>query len=461
MIRHDYNPEKILEILRKYYTESIFVTDDAANIVYANDAAASRLGTTSEAIIGRNVHDLMAEGLYSKSTVLMAMKSGKTEISALYPEQGNSIVSQSIPVFDEENKIYAVVTINMSHEHSKEWNDIILGEKEINRRLARELDYLRKSSKNTIVVNSESMQNVMRTIAAVAPTDSNVVVLGESGTGKDVMSRLIHDQSERCKNSYIGVNCAAIPDNLLESELFGYEKGAFTGALSAGKIGLFEAAKGGTIFLDEIGDMPLSLQAKLLRALENKEIRRIGGVKNIPIDVRIICATNANLMDLVKEKRFREDLYYRLNVFEIKLPPLRERKEDIIPLAEHFLRALNEKSGEKKFLGALAVDTMLKHDWPGNIRELRNVVERIFVVSPGDELVFTPTPTADLMNLTRKHEPVLDEMEYESLKQFTDAMEQKYIEKILQENGGSMSRAAEKLKIHRSVLYRKLQKWKE
>lgn len=457
---HDYSPEKILEILQKYYTESIFVTDDSANIVYANDAAAQRLGTTSESIIGRNVQELMAEGLYSKSTVLMAMQSGKTEISAIYPEQNNSIVSQSIPIFDEENKIYAVVTINMSQERSKEWNDIISGEKEMNNRLRRELDYLRGFSKNTIIVNSEAMQNVMRTIAAVAPTDSNVVVLGESGTGKDVIARLIHDQSERRDNSYIGINCAAIPDNLLESELFGYEKGAFTGALSAGKIGLFEAAKGGTIFLDEIGDMPLSLQAKLLRALENKEIRRVGGVKNIPIDVRIICATNANLMDLVKEKRFREDLYYRLNVFEMKLPPLRERKEDIIPLAEHFLRAQNEKSGGKKFLGALAMDTMLKHDWPGNIRELRNVVERIYVVSPGDELVFTPTPTADINEKTDEPEQIADAMEYESLKQFTDAMEQKYIQKVLKENGGCVSKTAEKLKIHRSVLYRKLQKGK-
>ena len=455
---HDYSPVKILEILQKHYTESIFVTDDSGNIIYVNDVACMRLGTTYDAIIGRNVQELMAEGLYSKSTVLQAMKSGKTEISAIYPNQNSSAVSQSIPIFDDENKLYAVVTINMSQERSKEWIDIISGEKEMNNRLQRELDYLRGYSKNTIIANSEVMQNVMRTIAAVAPTDSNVVILGESGTGKDVTARLIHDQSLRKDNAYIGVNCAAIPDNLLESELFGYEKGAFTGASASGKIGLFEAAKGGTIFLDEIGDMPLSLQAKLLRALENKEIRRVGGVKNIPLDVRIICATNANLLDLVKEKRFREDLYYRLNVFEIKLPPLRERKEDIIPLAEHFLRAQNEKTGEKKFLGALAMDTMLKHDWPGNIRELRNVVERIYVVSLGDELVFTPTPTADLEMFNAKPEVIIENIEYESLKQFTTAMERKYIQKILDENGGCVIKAAEKLKIHRSALYRKLQK---
>lgn len=461
MLKHDYSPEGILKILEKYYTESIFVTDDKANIIYVNDVASKRLGSTSEEILGRNVQELMAEGLYSRSTVLMAMESGNTEIGALYPDQKNSIVSQSIPVFDEENNIYAVVTINMSHEHSKEWNAIISGEKEINRRLRRELDHLRVKSRSTIVANSPAMQAVLRMINAVAPTDSNVVVLGESGTGKDMISRLIHDQSERSENAYISINCAAIPDNLLESELFGYEKGAFTGALSGGKIGLFEAAKGGTIFLDEIGDMPLSLQAKLLRALENKEIRRVGGVKNIPIDVRIICATNANLMELVKEKRFREDLYYRLNVFEIKLPPLRERKEDIIPLAEFFIRAQNEKRGEKKFLGALAMDTMLKHNWPGNIRELRNVVERIFVVSPGDELVFTPTPTADINESAEEKGLAAEYMDYGSLKEFTEAMEQKYIQKVLKENGGSINKTAEKLKIHRSVLYRKLHKEKQ
>ena len=185
-------------------------------------------------------------------------------------------------------------------------------------KLRRRLDHLRLQEHGSMVVNSPVMKSIMQTIHAIAPTDSNVVILGESGTGKDMMAKYIHELSDRADKAFISINCAAIPDQLLESELFGYEAGAFSGALSKGKIGLFEAASGGAIFLDEIGDMPLNLQSKLLRALENREIRRVGGVKNIPVDVRIISATNINLESMVKEKQFREDLYYRLNVFLIK-----------------------------------------------------------------------------------------------------------------------------------------------
>jgi transcriptional regulator with PAS, ATPase and Fis domain len=203
--------------------------------------------------------------------------------------------------------------------------------------------------------------------------------------------------------------------------------------------------------------MPLSLQSSLLRVLENHEIRRVGGVKNIPVDVRIICATNVDLLAMVREKKFREDLYYRLSVFPLTLPPLRERREDIIPLAEHFLQSLNEKYGAHKTLSEVTVQTMLEHRWPGNIRELRNVVERIFVVSHGNELVFSPTPTADYAPENRDiKEQKLPE--FDSLKSFVDDAEQRYIAQVLSECGGSMVETAQRLGIHRSVLYRKLHK---
>ena len=349
-----------------------------------------------------------------------------------------------------------VVTTNMSMEHNKEWEEIIEKERAVMARMKRELDHLRLRGHSRIIANSPAMKNVMQTIQAIAPTDSNVVILGESGTGKDVMARFIHDHSLRQDKAFISINCAAIPEQLLESELFGYEAGAFTGALSKGKIGLFEAASGGTIFLDEIGDMPLALQSKLLRALENNEIRRVGGVKNIPIDVRIICATNVNLKNMIEEKTFREDLYYRLSVFVIQLPPLRERKEDIIPLAENFLHMLNEKYDANKTLAPVTVETMLRHRWPGNIRELRNVMERIFVISRDNQLIFTPTPTARYGNEESDAIEFAPSKEMGDLRSFSAAAERWFIEKTLGECGGRVGEAANKLGIHRSVLYRKL-----
>ena len=251
-------------------------------------------------------------------------------------------------------------------------------------------------------------------------------------------------------------------EDLLESELFGYEGGAFTGAQRGGKIGLFEAASGGTLFLDEVGEMSLGLQSKLLRALENREIRRVGGVKSIPVDVRIICATNRDLAKLVEEKVFREDLYYRLSVFVLSLPPLRERKEDIIPLAQMFLDQLNRKYGMHKILADVTVDTMLNYSWPGNIRELRNVMERIYVISQNNQLVFTPVPTAEYSENFKASIGMdvapPEKTSFNTLKEYMDHAERQYIEAVLKQHDGSVSKAAESLGIHRSVLYRKLHK---
>ena len=450
--------EDILAALNEYYKESIFVTDGAGNIIYINEVAAERLGVPREELMYKNVKHLVEEGVYDKSTTLTAIQTKQDTVSALTYKTKNSSISHSIPVMNRSGEVEMVVTNNMSMEHNKEWEEIIAKERAAMARMKRELDHLRLKGHSTMIVDSPAMQNVMQTIRAIAPTDSNVVILGESGTGKDVMARYIHEHSLRAEKAFISINCAAIPEQLLESELFGYEAGAFTGALSKGKIGLFEAASGGTIFLDEIGDMPFTLQSKLLRALENREIRRVGGVKNIPIDVRIICATNISLRNMIKERTFREDLYYRLSVFVVQLPPLRERKEDIIPLAESFLRELNEKYDAHKKLAPITVETMLRHSWPGNIRELRNVMERIFVVSADDQLIFTPTPTAaydenDLMeNDFAAYEGPTD------LKSFSTAAEKWFIEKALRECGGHVGEAAARLGIHRSVLYRKLHK---
>lgn len=458
-MKKKFTAEEILEALNKYYKESIFITDGEGNVVFVNEVGANRMGAPTSELMGKNVSELLKDELYDNSTSLMAIQTKKDAVAALKYKTKNSSISHSIPVLDGTGEVEMVVTTNMSMEHNKEWEEIIAKERMAMMRMKRELDHLRLQDHNKLVVNSPAMRSVMQTIRAIAPTDSNVVILGESGTGKDVMARFIHENSLRADKPFISINCAAIPDQLLESELFGYEAGAFTGALSKGKIGLFEAASGGTIFLDEIGDMPPALQSKLLRALENREIRRVGGVKSIPIDVRIICATNVDLKIAVDEKSFREDLYYRLSVFLIQLPPLRERKEDIIPLAENFLQELNAKYDTNKTLSPVAVDTMLRHMWPGNIRELRNVMERIFVVSEGEQLVFTPAPQANVSSEGKCGGNMFESfVGVGDLRAFSNAAEKWYIEKVLKDCGGRVGEASEKLGIHRSVLYRKLHK---
>lgn len=458
----NYTAEEILQALSTHYKESIFISDGEGNVIFVNEIGAERVGAKNkEEILHKNVRELVKDGYYDNSPILKAIETKKEAYATLTYKNKNASVSHCVPVLDNNNNVSMVVANNMSTEHSNEWAKILSKEHANMEKLRRELDYLRLQDHGTMIVNSPKMKNVIQTANAIAPTDSNVVILGESGTGKDMMARYIHERSNRSSEAFISINCAAIPEQLLESELFGYEAGAFTGALSKGKIGLFEAASGGTIFLDEIGDMPLSLQSKLLRALENREIRRVGGVKSIPIDVRIICATNVNLEIMVQEKKFREDLYYRLNVFLINIPPLSERKEDIIPIAESFLKGLNEKYGTNKTISPISIGTMLNHNWPGNIRELRNVMERIYVVSPGNELIFTPVPTAefskDVYEMSKAKEDA-QTPQYDSLKEYMDSVELEYINKVLKDCNGAIGETSKRLGIHRSVLYRKLHK---
>jgi PAS domain S-box-containing protein len=450
--------DALIEALRTHYRDSIFVTDGYGNITFANEVSSQRLGVPISELEGRNVSDLVKEGVYGHSTVMEAIETKQEVAGEINFTDDLHTFSNSVPIMDENGKVIMVVTNNMSIARGKEWEEIISREKQKADMLKRELDYLRLRDKSVIIANSHEMREILNSVYAIASSDANIVILGESGTGKDMIARIIHEQSWRSDESFISVNCAAMPENLLESELFGYEGGAFTGALSKGKIGLFEAASGGTLFLDEIGEMSPALQSRLLRVIENHEIRRVGGIENIPVDVRIICATNSNLEDMIHDKTFREDLYYRLAVFTLKLPRLADRKDDIIPIAELFLKELNDRNNTHKRFSDITIETMKNYSWPGNIRELRNVVERIFVISRGDELVFTPVPTASYGNyFSELPNPLLgnDEM---TLKEFTDKVESQYITKVLDECGGVVTEAAKRLGVHRSVIYRKLNK---
>lgn len=304
-----------------------------------------------------------------------------------------------------------------------------------------------------IIGDSRVMRGLLRRVQMVAPTDSTALILGESGTGKELVASSIHQNSRRKKNPFIKINCVAIPPDLLESELFGHEKGSFTGA-TARKPGKFELAHGGTIFLDEIGDMPLGLQAKILRVIQEKEFDRVGGTRTVQVDVRLICATNKNLPQMVKEGTFREDLYYRINVFALQLPALRERKEDIPLLVDDYLARTTPQVG----ISSAALQMMIGYDWPGNVRELQNTVERAAVLSQGQEIAITHLPE----NITRMFNHPLIQTEEEKTLSIDDKL--KKIEKgiiidALKKTNGIQIRAAELMGINQRSLWHRIKKY--
>jgi DNA-binding NtrC family response regulator len=323
--------------------------------------------------------------------------------------------------------------------------------------LRREVDRLRREvrkeySFHQILGKSKTIQAVFDLIRRVADSPTNVLITGESGTGKELVAKAIHYNSSRKEAPFVPVNCAAIPEQLLESELFGHMRGAFTDA-KVDKRGLFEEAQKGTLFLDEISELPLMLQAKLLRAIQEKEIRRVGATKPIAVDVRIIAATNLNLADEVKNKRFREDLYYRLNVIELKLPPLRERREDIPLLVDAFLKKCAEMGGKPvKGISEAALAMLIDYAWPGNVRELENVIERAVTLSRGDKV--SPDDLPPAVQGARGDRRVLNEAAEKSLP--LHEVEKEYIKKILEKTGGNKYQAAHVLGIDRKTLYRKL-----
>ena len=304
------------------------------------------------------------------------------------------------------------------------------------------------------IANSPAMKEVCETIQKVAPTAATVLINGESGTGKEVVARAIHLSSTRAKRPWVAVNCAAIPGELLESEMFGHVKGAFTGAV-ADKEGLFEAASGGTLFLDEIASMPLILQGKLLRALQEKEIRRVGGTKAIPVDVRVIAASNSNLEEAVVKGTFRSDLFYRFAVITIDIPPLRERPEDIMPLVRHFIAGETPAGATQPTVNDAAAKALLAYSWPGNVRELENAIKHALTFMRGGEITPGDLPTRVTENKDAAAAPVASNQSA-SLKSFLKQKEREYIGQILSSVGGDKEKAAETLKVNLSTLYRKL-----
>jgi DNA-binding NtrC family response regulator len=325
-----------------------------------------------------------------------------------------------------------------------------------NKQLKQEIRRRDKTAVARPIGKSKRFLDVLKLAEHVAPTESTVLIQGESGTGKEVIARYIHNLSSRAEGPFLSINCGALPENLLESELFGHVKGSFTGAVRD-KQGLFAAARGGSFFLDEVGEMPPSLQVKLLRVLQEREAIPVGATEAIPVDVRIIAATNRDLEEEIRRGNFRSDLFYRLNVIALNLPPLRERRDDLLLLLEAFLQNMAQEAGtEPKALASEALDAVMVYEWPGNVRELENALEHAVVLSRGNLIEAAALPE----RITRRRkEPLVTERSYRN--PTLEVIERAYIMWVLQAEGGNKTRAAEVLGIDPSTLYRKLSRYEE
>jgi len=458
------NLKKELDEVINSSFDGIVISDAKGKIMYQNPAYERITELSTEFCIGKNLQSLVDKGIIDVSASLKAIKGNRAITISQKIKTGKSVLVSAVPIRNKQGEIIKIVN-NVRDLTQLNNLETEIQQLEIkNQRIHEELQQLKGISdpKYSIIAHSTQMKDVIDRALRVAQIDSGVLIQGPSGVGKEKIVDLIHRNSIRKDGPLIKINCGAIPESLLESELFGYESGSFTGATKKGKAGLFEAANNGTIFLDEIGEMPLQLQVKLLRILQEREVVRIGGTTPIQVDVRVIAATNRNLSDMIEEMKFREDLYYRLNIIPIKIPPLEQRVEDIIPLIYHFTNNLNIKYGLNRSFSSEVLETFANYKWPGNVRELQNIVERVVLMSQHSEITMDDLQRELNLNsdssiqvsnnnaLITHHLPLKDQVE---------SFEESIIREAIKIYP-SIRKAAIALKIDQSTLVRKLQKYK-
>lgn len=430
--------------------DAVFIDDSDGNAIWCNKACQALYKVTPKDVVGLHVLELEKRGVFSPSVANRVLKE-KREVTIIHEnKEGKKLLSTGTPLKNESGKIIRVITTSRDiTELTNMQNQLqaVQGTLE-------GIKSLEKVANQEIVVASHAMFNVMQLAKRLATVDSTVLITGESGVGKGLIAQLLHQNGNRKDSPLVTVNCGAIPENLIESELFGYERGAFTGSRAEGKKGLFEVAQGGTIFLDEISELPLNLQVKLLQVIQDREIIRVGAIKKIPIDVRIISATNQDLHKLVEEGRFREDLYYRLNVVPIHVPPLRERPEDIIPLVRKYLAKFNKRLNDHKLIDQDAMAVLLKYDWPGNIRELQNIVERLILTTK--EKVISVENLPGFMATVKNPTPKISDTPM-TLSEIMDQTEKEALMQILGKHKSTRS-MAKALNISQPSVVRKLHK---
>lgn len=434
----------------------IYVSDGMGMTLRVSSACEELWGYRAEDLIGKSVYKLEEMGVFSPSVTRLVLEKKERVQIFQTTKTGRRLVCIGTPIKDEKGNIIRVVNASRditeeSHLRMEleEMKLLMEGYKQQLSQL-KELDIESES----MIFKSERMESVVTLARKVAEVDSTILIQGESGVGKEVIASYIHSKSERKDKPFIKVNCGAIPENLLESELFGYEKGAFTGASKTGKPGLFELANEGTLFLDEIGEIPLALQVKLLRVLQEWEFTRIGGTKPVLVNVRIIAATNRNLQEETRKGNFREDLYYRLNVVPLFIPPLRERRDDILSLTLHFIQKFNEKYKQYKTFSPGVLDQLQTYAWPGNVRELQNIIERLIVT--------TDVPTIDAEHLpdsfmAAKTLPAVQVTDIIPIQDAINLVEYQLLA-LAKNKYGTTVKIAEVLKVNQSTVSRKMKK---
>lgn len=439
------------------------IVNKASEVLMINEAFTEYLNFPRDQVIGRKVQEIDPNSRFP-----YVLKSKKAEIAYKHTfSNGHTAVVNRVPVLDDAGEVVYGFGMVVFDDISK-LKEALDKNKLLEDKLSvykNELKSIRgaKYSWESIIGHAPSMQDVKHMASRSAKTQSNVLIVGESGTGKELFAHAIHNDSLKAEGPFIKINCAAIPKDLLESELFGYDEGAFTGAKKQGKIGKFELANGGTIFLDEIGDMPMSMQVKILRVLQEKEIERIGSHKTVPVDCRIIAATNKNLQEAIKEGEFREDLYYRLNVINIEVPPLRCRKEDMDVLTFKLMNKLSEQLG--RYVNSIsneALEALKAYNWPGNIRELENIIERAINLTDKECIEIQHLPSylleyqsvpKDMPETKTVHQPLM------TLRDAVEEVEKATIIRTLKAVNGNKLQAAKLLEISRTSLYEKVEKY--
>ncbi|MEA4896493.1 MAG: sigma 54-interacting transcriptional regulator [Oscillospiraceae bacterium] len=442
---------QILSTIIDEIPDTVWVTDGNAVTMLINKAFEKLYGLYRNEFIGKHMAELEGNKDISQSGTLLAMKEQRAiDLRIHFNKVGRDAFIRSQPVFDPEGHITMVISNSRNFDEIKDLEERLIAAESKVAHYKSELTAIRDQivPKNDIIAKDKASLDMLAKAHKVAKVDATTLILGETGVGKEELAKYIHENSVRSQKRFLVINCGALTESLIESELFGYEKGSFTGAMKDGKMGLFQAAGGGTLFLDEVGELTLSTQVKLLRVLQEKTVMRIGGVEHIPVDVRIIAATNRDLKQMVAEKTFREDLYYRLNVVPIKIPPLRERSDDILPLVNHFLEIFNTRYGFSKRFSGLAYQRLKEYPWPGNIRELRNIVEQAVIMSENNRISVNDLPICNACRL-----PAID-LESHSLNEIIEQVEFDYINRAY-EQYGNIRKAAESLRINYTTFERK------
>lgn len=450
----------ILRAAIEFSSDGILISDINGNVIYVNDAYEQTTGLKKEKLVNKNLRTLLEEKLFNKSVSLSVLEDGVPESIIHKYVSGKTALTTANPIYDENRVMIGVICNTRNISDLLNLRNELIETKEQTKKYSQEIKALRKIALHheEFIYESKSMEKTIKLASKAAEFDSTILIYGESGTGKEVIAKFIHNESPRKDEPFIKVNCAAIPKELFESELFGYMEGSFTGASKDGKPGMFELANKGTILLDEIGELPLPVQSKLLRVIQEGEVYRIGAKTPTTLDVRVLAATNRELKKEVDEGRFREDLFFRLNVIPINIPPLRERPEDVPKLIEFFLEKLNRKYKKIISITEEAINILKSYSWPGNVRELENLIEYLFIMNGGEEIDIEQLP---LRVLTEQIQNTFfeDGIEVTSkLTYMTELYEKSLIASTLK-NYPSIRQASIALGIHYSTLSRKVKKY--